>query len=150
MTPNRDEGRTYTPVAANVVEPAVVAKLPPRERVVWRLDRANGHARLAEPPPALAGWVAPFAPTIGVSASRRRSIRRFRRGRAGRTVDPIAASHCSGRSCVPGLLDGLPGGEALARGSGIVKGWNQLGGSIMRRILLAPLLLWCARSTSSR
>ena len=65
MTPNRDEGWTYTPVAANVVEPAVVAKLPPRERVVWRLDRANGHARLAEPPPALAGWVAPFAPMIG-------------------------------------------------------------------------------------
>ena len=65
MTPNRDEGWTYTPVAANVVEPAVVAKLPPRERVVWRLDRANGHARLAEPPPALTGWMAPFAPMIG-------------------------------------------------------------------------------------
>ena len=65
MTPNRDDGWTFGPVAPNVVEPAAVAKLPPRQRVIWRLDRANGRARLAEPPPALTDWDVPFAPMIG-------------------------------------------------------------------------------------
>ena len=65
MAANRDDGWTFTPVAPNVVDPAAVAKLPVRQRVIWRLDRKNGRARLAEPPPALADWDLPFTPMIG-------------------------------------------------------------------------------------
>jgi acetamidase/formamidase len=62
---NRDEGWTFGPVAANVVEPAAAAVLPKRERVFWRLDRERSVARLAEPPPALARFEVPFAPMLG-------------------------------------------------------------------------------------
>ena len=65
MSANRDDGWTFTPVAPNVVEPAAAARLPARERVIWRLDRESGRARLAEPPPALADWSVPFTPMIG-------------------------------------------------------------------------------------
>ncbi len=62
---NRDEGWTFGPVAANVVDPAAVALLPKRERVLWRLDRAANLARLIDPPPALAHFAVPFAPMLG-------------------------------------------------------------------------------------
>jgi acetamidase/formamidase len=65
MTANRDEGWTFGPVAANVVDPAAAALLPKRERVLWRLDRAANVARLIDPPPALARFEAPFAPMLG-------------------------------------------------------------------------------------
>jgi acetamidase/formamidase len=65
MTADRDDGWTFGPLAANVVEPGAVARLPARERAFWRLDRAAGLARLASPPAALADWAAPFAPMIG-------------------------------------------------------------------------------------
>ena len=65
MTPDRADGWTFGPVAPNVVEPLAATKLPPRQRVFWRLDAAKGEARLAEPPPALANWTAPLAPMIG-------------------------------------------------------------------------------------
>jgi acetamidase/formamidase len=65
MTANRDEGWTFGPVAPNVVDPAFAAALPKRERVFWRLDRERGLARLAEPPPALKRFEAPFAPMLG-------------------------------------------------------------------------------------
>ena len=63
MTANRDEGWTFGPVAGNVVDPAALAALPRRERVLWRLDR--GVARLIDPPPALAKFEVPFAPMLG-------------------------------------------------------------------------------------
>jgi acetamidase/formamidase len=65
MSPTRDDGWTFSPAAANVVDAAAAAGLPPRERAIWRLDRAAGTARLADPPPALADWSAPLAPMIG-------------------------------------------------------------------------------------
>ena len=65
MTPDRDEGWTFGPVAPNVVDPRTVADLPRRERVFWRLDGANGTARLAEPPKSLRDWTVPLAPMIG-------------------------------------------------------------------------------------
>ncbi len=65
MSPDRDEGWTYSPVAANVVEPAAAAKLPERQRVTWRLDRETNRARLAEPPAALGSWVVPLTPMLG-------------------------------------------------------------------------------------
>jgi acetamidase/formamidase len=65
MRANRDDGWTFTPVATNVIDPVAVAALPTRDRALWRLDHANGLARLAEPPPALADFRVPFAPMIG-------------------------------------------------------------------------------------
>jgi amidase len=65
MTPTRGDGWTFAPLAPNVVDAAAVASMPPRSRVIWRLDRLNGSARLAEPPPALANWSVPLAPMIG-------------------------------------------------------------------------------------
>jgi acetamidase/formamidase len=63
MTPNRGDGWTFGPVAPNVVDPAAVAHLPKRERVLWRLE--GDKARLMEPPVALAGFEAPLAPMLG-------------------------------------------------------------------------------------
>ena len=63
MTPNRDEGWTFGPVAPNVVDPAAVAALPKRERALWRLE--GGKARLIDPPPALAHFEATLAPMLG-------------------------------------------------------------------------------------
>ena len=63
MTPNRDEGWTFGPLAPHVVDPAAVAALPARRRVLWRLD--GDKARLIDPPAALAHFEAPLAPMLG-------------------------------------------------------------------------------------
>jgi amidase len=63
MTANRDEGWTFGPVAPNVVDPAALAALPARTRVLWRLD--GGVARLIDAPAALAKFEVPFAPMLG-------------------------------------------------------------------------------------
>ena len=63
MTSNRSEGWTYGPVAPNVVDPAAVAALPPRERVLWRLE--GDKARLIDPPAALRHFEAPLTPMLG-------------------------------------------------------------------------------------
>jgi acetamidase/formamidase len=39
--------------------------MPERRRLIWRIDRERGVARLAEPPAALKGWSVPLAPMIG-------------------------------------------------------------------------------------
>ena len=67
MTPNRDTGWTYTPLAANVVDPAALSAMPARQRVIWALDREAGRARLAEPPAALADWSVPLRPMLGAT-----------------------------------------------------------------------------------
>jgi acetamidase/formamidase len=65
MTPSRDTGWTFTPLAPNVVEPGRVAAMPARQRCIWNIDRAVGTVRLAEPPPALRDWSVPLNPMIG-------------------------------------------------------------------------------------
>lgn len=65
MTPNRATGWTRAALAENVVNPAFVPHLPPRDRVTWRIDRNALTAQLEEPPAALAGLVMPLAPMIG-------------------------------------------------------------------------------------
>jgi acetamidase/formamidase len=65
MTPNRDEGWTFSSLAPHVVDPSAVARMPARTRTFWKLDREAGLARLAEPPPGLQAWSAPLAPMIG-------------------------------------------------------------------------------------
>ena len=63
MSPNRDEGWTFGPVAGNVVDPAALAALPRRERVLWRLEGAK--ARLIDPPAGLERYEVALAPMLG-------------------------------------------------------------------------------------
>ncbi len=63
MTANRNEGWTFAPVAANVVDPGAAAALPKRERALWRLEGET--ARLGDPPAALRNFVVPYAPMLG-------------------------------------------------------------------------------------
>lgn len=65
LTPNRDTGFTYTPVAPNVVDPAFVRELPDRRRQTWRIDRQTGTATLMEPPPGLERLTLPLTPLLG-------------------------------------------------------------------------------------
>ena len=65
MTPISPTGWTRAALAENVVDPAFVPELPPRDRVTWSIDRNAGTATLMDPPASLAGLVLPLAPMIG-------------------------------------------------------------------------------------
>jgi acetamidase/formamidase len=65
MTPTRGTGWTATGLAPNVVDPAAVAALPPREVVTWLIDRQNLTATLENPPPGLEHLTLPLEPMIG-------------------------------------------------------------------------------------
>ena len=65
MTPNRDTGWTFGPVAAHVIDPHAVQALPARDRLIWRLDHTLHVARLEAPPPSLTKFAVPFAPMLG-------------------------------------------------------------------------------------
>lgn len=65
IIPYRDTGWTRAALAPNVVDPAFVPSLPPRDPAIWNIDRASRTVRLAEPPPALADMVLETDPMIG-------------------------------------------------------------------------------------
>lgn len=65
MTPTRDTGWTYAPLAPNVVDPESVQSLPEKQRVTWLIDRDAGTVRLQDAPPDLASFVLPLEPMIG-------------------------------------------------------------------------------------
>lgn len=65
MTPIRATGYTNSVLAANVLDPAAVRSLPPRERVTWLIDRDKLTARLETPPEGLEEFVLPLDPMIG-------------------------------------------------------------------------------------
>jgi amidase len=65
MTPIRPTGFTATVLAENVVDPNAVRRLPPRERVIWAIDRQALTAQLESPPPGLEHLVLPLEPMIG-------------------------------------------------------------------------------------
>jgi amidase len=65
MTPTRDTGWTYGPLAPNVIDPGAVRSLPAKERVTWRIDRQMRTARLENPPPELEDFVLDLEPMIG-------------------------------------------------------------------------------------
>ena len=48
-----------------MVDPEAARDLPPRDRVVWLIDREASTVRLEKPETALAGLVLPIAPMIG-------------------------------------------------------------------------------------
>ena len=65
MTAIRDNGWTRSGVASNVVDPDFVTRLPPRDKITWRIDQKAKTVRLAEPSPALENMVLPLQPMIG-------------------------------------------------------------------------------------
>ncbi len=65
MTPTRDTGWTYSPVAANVVDPTFVQSLPAKERFTWLIDRKALTVRLERTPKDLDGFVLDLDPMIG-------------------------------------------------------------------------------------
>ena len=65
MTPTRDTGWTFAPLAANVVDPGFVRFLPAPERFTWTIDRDKLTVRLDQAPKDLEGFVLDLAPMIG-------------------------------------------------------------------------------------
>lgn len=61
----RPTGWTFDVLSPNVVDPGAVQRLPERRKVEWLIDAAAGRARLATPPPSLAGWSVAVEPMIG-------------------------------------------------------------------------------------
>lgn len=127
MTPTRGTGWTVTGLAPNVVDPAVVGQLPPRDRVTWQIDRQLLTTRLENPPAGLEYLTLPLdpmigcfgvAPALGQAFSNATSAENggnmdYRRFRPGTTVwFPVA---------VPGALFSLGDGHAI-QGDGEIVG----------------------------
>lgn len=65
MTPNRKTGWTYSPLAPGVLDPAILAELPKRERHEWAIDAAAGTVKLLEPSARIRDWSFPLTPMLG-------------------------------------------------------------------------------------
>lgn len=65
LYPNREIGYTSTVVAANVVDPDFVSRLPPRHEARWQLDLAAGKATLIDPVTPLGQFTLDLAPMLG-------------------------------------------------------------------------------------
>lgn len=65
MTPTRDTGWTYGPLAPSVVDPEAVRSLPAQRRFTWVIDRERLTARLQDTPADLDGFELALAPMIG-------------------------------------------------------------------------------------
>jgi amidase len=65
ISPVCSTGWTRSGLAWNVVEPELVREMPPREKIIWSVDRNKGEASLTEPTSALKNWTMPLDPMIG-------------------------------------------------------------------------------------
>lgn len=65
ISPVCSTGWTRSGLAWNVVDPALVREMPPRDKVVWAVDRNKGEASLAEPTSVLKNWSMALDPMIG-------------------------------------------------------------------------------------
>jgi acetamidase/formamidase len=65
LYPNRPHGYTASVVAANVVDPWYVRKLPEGARADWRIDLEAGTATLASPETRLGELTLPLDPMLG-------------------------------------------------------------------------------------
>ncbi len=77
IVPNREYGYCGASVAANVVDPAYVRRLPDEELAEWRVDAAAGTATLLGPASAIGNLVLPLKPMLGcfgVAPSRGQAI----------------------------------------------------------------------------
>ena len=62
---SRRQGWTRQGLAHNVVDPDTVASLPPREKILWAIDRNGQRVALQNPPPGMQSWSVPLDPMIG-------------------------------------------------------------------------------------
>jgi acetamidase/formamidase len=65
LRPNRATGWSQSTLAPNVVDPAFVPSLPPRQIQEWAIDATAGTVRLLAPYAATDDLVLPLAPMIG-------------------------------------------------------------------------------------
>ena len=61
----RRQGWTYQGLARNVVDPDAAASLPPRDKILWDIDRNAQRASLRAALPALGSWSVQLEPMIG-------------------------------------------------------------------------------------
>ncbi len=90
MTPTRDTGWTLSPLAANVVDPDFVRRMPAPETFTWDIDRAAGTVRLKDPPADFANFVFDLEPMIGcfgVAPARGQAITNSTSDRNGGNMD---------------------------------------------------------------
>lgn len=103
LTPNRAYGFSYRNLRLNVVQPGMVAQLPPREVVRWLVDLHTNTARPETPPVTLPDLSIPLSPMlgcIGVAPDREQSIISYNCGNFGGNMDA---------SCItPGVTLFLP------------------------------------------
>lgn len=86
----RPTGWTFDVLSPNVVDPQAVQRFPARQKTEWIIDAEKGRARLAAPPPALAGWsvaVEPMIGCFGVAPDLGQSISTATSGRYGGNMD---------------------------------------------------------------
>jgi len=62
---SRRQGWTRQGLAPNVVDPDQVASLPPREKILWDIDRNAQRVSLRSAPESLRSWTVPLDPMIG-------------------------------------------------------------------------------------
>jgi amidase len=65
ITMNRNTGWTRQGLAPNVVEPARIPQMPPREKIIWDIDSTALRISLQHPTKALASWSIDIVPMIG-------------------------------------------------------------------------------------
>ena len=61
----RRQGWTRQGLARNVVDPDAVASLPPRDKILWDIDRNGQRVSLRAAPARLQAWSVPLQPMIG-------------------------------------------------------------------------------------
>ncbi len=65
ISPVCSTGWTRSGLAWNVVDPALVREMPPRDKIIWAVDRNKGEASLSEPTSVLKNWSMALDPMIG-------------------------------------------------------------------------------------
>jgi acetamidase/formamidase len=65
LTPSRNTGWTFSPLAVTVLDPVAIADRPPPQRVVWDIGGNTGTVRLQEPAAGLEDFTPPLQPMIG-------------------------------------------------------------------------------------
>ena len=123
LTSNRNDGYTTNVVAAHVVDPEFVAKLPTRARITWQIDREKSLAT-AEGQSEMAYPLSPMLGCLGVAPAGRQCISSATSGPYGGNMDYRGL--CAGVKVMfpvyePGALLFVGDGHAL-QGDGEVVG----------------------------
>ncbi len=95
LAPNRPHGFSYRNLRGNIVPPAIVPFLPPREEMVWQVDLEAGVTRPENPPEQVPGLAVPIRPVlgcIGVAPDLGQSITSYTCGSFGGNIDSVAVA----------------------------------------------------------